>query len=173
MDTYAGHRRDSLFRFQIQQSQQRFEQPISLAFSWYHLVSNFDIRTGSKYLNMKWIAILFFALTLLVLTVGTPTSTQRTETGHFWGSAQRVLPMTFDHVDHKGHNCINCHHNFADNTGNSVCMHCHVANKDLEKLLQQQFHGLCMGCHVEMQIRGEEHGPIRQCIKCHTAEDRP
>ena len=122
---------------------------------------------------MKLGPALFAALTLLVLALGTPTSTQQTQTGHFWGSARPVLPMTFDHVDHQGLNCINCHHNYADNAGDGVCMHCHLANEDLNRLLRQQFHGLCMGCHVEKLLAGESHGPIRQCVECHTAEDRP
>ena len=122
---------------------------------------------------MKFGPVLFAVLTLLVLAVGTPTSTQRTQTGHFWGSAQPVLPMTFAHIDHKGLNCIGCHHNYADNTGSGVCMHCHLADEDLNGLLRQQFHELCMGCHVEKQQAGEDHGPIRQCVECHTADDRP
>ena len=122
---------------------------------------------------MKFLPILFVVLTLLVVTSGTPISTQRPEIGHLWGSARPLLPMTFSHLDHKGQNCIDCHHNYVDNTGSGLCMNCHVTDSNLQEVLRQQFHDLCMGCHVEKQRQGQDHGPTRRCMECHLAEDRP
>lgn len=83
------------------------------------------------------------------------------------------IPMTFAHESHKQQQCIDCHHNYVDNTGRSLlCMVCHLSKKEITYKLEDQFHELCMGCHRRKQLEGQkDHGPIRQCKACHT-EDR-
>ena len=44
---------------------------------------------------------------------------------------------------------------------------------EVNALIEEQFHSLCRGCHVEQQRLGEESGPTRQCIDCHTADEAP
>lgn len=88
-------------------------------------------------------------------------------------SHQPRLAMTFDHQTHGKQQCIACHHNFVDKSGQGLCLECHVATKGLRLELEEQFHGLCMGCHEEKQAEGEKHGPIRQCLACHTADELP
>lgn len=34
--------------------------------------------------------------------------------------------------------------------------------------VEEQFHGLCMGCHTEKQHKNENLGPMRDCARCHT-----
>ena len=40
-------------------------------------------------------------------------------------AAREALPLTFAHADHRSVNCIDCHHNFADTTGQGLCLACH------------------------------------------------
>ncbi len=83
------------------------------------------------------------------------------------------LAMTFDHQTHGKQQCIACHHNYVDKSGQGLCLECHVATKGLRLDLEQQFHELCMGCHEEKQAEGEKHGPIRECLACHTEDKLP
>jgi hypothetical protein len=55
-----------------------------------------------------------------------------------------MLPVTFAHLDHR-----------------SVT------------LIETQFHTLCRDCHVEKQAEGEDGGPTRRCLDCHTTDDAP
>ncbi len=66
--------------------------------------------------------------------------------------------MTFAHADHPTENCIDCHHNYNDDTGGGPCMNCHTTNQDVWPLFQRQFHDLCRSCHAEKAALGEEGG---------------
>ncbi len=83
------------------------------------------------------------------------------------------LPMTFDHQTHREQQCIDCHHNFVDDSGQGLCLECHVSDRKLSALLEQQFHELCQGCHIEQQVAGQSHGPIRVCLACHQEDEAP
>lgn len=122
---------------------------------------------------MKFAAIAFAVLAAAIVILGTPVPVAKPLIDRHWDSPVAVLPMTFDHFDHTGQNCVLCHHNYLDDTGGDPCMYCHVTNMEVSQLLEEQFHGLCMSCHVEKQLAGEVHGPVRQCVKCHLMEDRP
>lgn len=84
-----------------------------------------------------------------------------------------MLAVTFGHVDHQSVNCATCHHNFRDDTGHGLCFQCHKTDPRVNALVEQQFHELCMGCHVDLQRAGEDGGPIRACAACHTADEAP
>ena len=84
-----------------------------------------------------------------------------------------MLPLTFAHLDHRAVNCIDCHHNFVDDTGQGLCFDCHKKDPTVNALMEAQFHALCRDCHVEQQRFGEDGGPTRQCIDCHTADEAP
>jgi len=88
---------------------------------------------------------------------------------------EATIPMTFSHKSHKQQQCIDCHHNYVDNTGRSqLCMGCHLSTAELTYKLEDQFHQLCMGCHREKQLAAnKEHGPVRQCKMCHTKDNLP
>jgi hypothetical protein len=87
--------------------------------------------------------------------------------------AEAPLVMTFGHADHREQNCIVCHHNFVDDTGQGLCIDCHVRDPELRAVFEQQFHDLCRGCHVEERRKGHDAGPTRRCLDCHHAENAP
>jgi len=84
-----------------------------------------------------------------------------------------VLDMSFGHADHREQNCIVCHHNYVDDTGQGLCIDCHVRDPELRAVFEQQFHDLCRGCHVDERRQGHDAGPTRRCLDCHHAEDAP
>jgi len=83
------------------------------------------------------------------------------------------LPMKFAHVDHAEQPCVECHHNYEDDTGQGLCIDCHYRDPELAPLMEQQFHDLCRGCHMEKAMESEEHGPLRHCVECHQADFLP
>jgi len=88
--------------------------------------------------------------------------------------AQRpMLPLTFAHLDHRQVNCVACHHNFTDDTGQGLCFDCHKTDPGINAHIETQFHDLCRDCHVDQQRLGEDGGPVRQCSDCHTADEAP
>lgn len=84
-----------------------------------------------------------------------------------------LLPLTFAHVDHRSVNCIACHHNFVDSTGQGLCIDCHKTNAKVRLDIEPMFHTLCRNCHVAKRTAGEDAGPVRRCTDCHTADDQP
>jgi Class III cytochrome C family len=84
-----------------------------------------------------------------------------------------MLPMTFAHLDHREVNCIICHHNFADDTGEGLCIDCHKTDPKIRLQIEPMFHTLCRDCHVEKHAAGKDAGPVRRCADCHTADDAP
>lgn len=84
-----------------------------------------------------------------------------------------LLPVTFAHTDHTAHNCVACHHNFTDNTGQGFCFDCHKTDPNIAPHIEPMFHGLCQDCHVQLALDGEPHGPVRACQQCHLADMAP
>lgn len=84
-----------------------------------------------------------------------------------------LLPMTFAHADHREVNCVFCHHNFADDAGNGLCIDCHKTNVDIRAEIEPMFHTMCRDCHVSKHADGDDAGPVRQCKDCHTADEDP
>jgi hypothetical protein len=83
------------------------------------------------------------------------------------------LPLKFAHIDHKGEQCVSCHHNYQDDTGQGLCLDCHRRDKAIAHLIEAQFHGLCRGCHEKKQQEGEDGGPTRRCGDCHQPDILP
>ncbi|MFT7527180.1 MAG: hypothetical protein ACI9LY_002335 [Arenicella sp.] len=83
------------------------------------------------------------------------------------------LAMTFAHADHAQQQCVKCHHNYQDGTGQGLCLECHRSNPKIAYRMREQFHGLCMGCHLEKNSEGEHGGPLRSCRACHTVDQLP
>ena len=83
------------------------------------------------------------------------------------------LPMTFAHAAHAKQQCVACHHNYQDNTGQGLCLDCHKTEAKISFKMRDQFHGLCMGCHLEKRAAGEPGGPLRSCKDCHTVDQLP
>jgi len=84
-----------------------------------------------------------------------------------------MLVVSFAHADHLEQNCVDCHHNFVDDSGTGMCFDCHKTQAEVAPHIEEQFHDLCRGCHIEKQAAGADHGPTRQCISCHVRDDRP
>ena len=122
---------------------------------------------------MKFVTVLLALALVLVAVFGTPIGSQLPEKAAYYGSPERILPMSFAHKDHASEQCVECHHNFIDDTGGGVCMNCHVSDEELWPVLESQYHELCMGCHVRKSVHGEGGGPPRRCIGCHVIDWLP
>jgi hypothetical protein len=77
------------------------------------------------------------------------------------------LPLKFAHIDHAKEKCVDCHHNYQDDTGQGLCLDCHYRDPELSYLMEQQFHDLCRGCHEDKRLDGDKSGPLRICGVCH------
>ena len=122
---------------------------------------------------MKTVFVLSIFLMALIVAFGSPFVGDKPVRGHFFESPEPILPMTFAHLDHAIVNCIDCHHNYNDDTGGGLCMNCHMTNEDVWPLLEKQFHDLCRDCHAEKAALGEDGGPPRRCVDCHLGDDLP
>ncbi len=118
------------------------------------------------------IALLFLGIVALAM-LGTPVLGEKPELANHYNSPEPILPMTFAHRDHTDTQCIDCHHNYVDNTGVDSCMSCHVSNAEVWPLFEQQFHALCMDCHQDLARQGKPSGPVRQCQACHLQDRLP
>lgn len=81
--------------------------------------------------------------------------------------AAPMLPVAFEHADHRSVRCVDCHHNFTDRTGTGTCYLCHKQDPAIAADMQAMFHTLCRGCHVELAAEGRPAGPLRRCAACH------
>lgn len=114
--------------------------------------------------------IVLLAFVFVALVLMSSSAFQQWRSDDQW---QPLLPMTFAHSDHKQEKCIDCHHNFVDQTGNDQCLLCHQSEPAIKLNIEQQFHQLCRGCHQQRQAEGEPHGPLRACAACHTSDAKP
>jgi len=116
---------------------------------------------------MNWpIKIVLLALVVLLLLM-LKASTEDYREGMRYS---HNLPMTFAHQDHAEQQCVECHHNYIDDTGQGLCMICHQTDPRVSHLMRDQFHDLCMGCHQENREKGEKAGPLRRCVACHVGD---
>ena len=100
-------------------------------------------------------------------------STDSGHPNHVPHPAGMMLAVSFAHADHVDQTCISCHHNYVDNTGIGMCFDCHKTDPEVSPLIEEQFHDLCRSCHIDHQLKGEPHGPVRQCIRCHVPDEAP
>jgi len=92
---------------------------------------------------------------------------------------KRKGPVEFSHLEHAqnyGLSCWDCHHDYKDGENVWVpwgttqkCSECHdpQIKKDNIPRLQKAFHLNCRNCHKELQKKGENTGPYRECSGCH------
>lgn len=121
-------------------------------------------------------ALLLLAFATLALLLGwtaqayieNPDNPQRIPMGQSF-----TLPVSFAHVDHTGENCLYCHHNYVDDTGQGLCFECHRTDPEVSHLFEEQFHDMCRGCHEDKHLESADHGPTRQCIACHVEDHLP
>ncbi len=110
---------------------------------------------------------------VLVVAFGSPVAGEKPVRDYYYDAPRKILPMTFDHEHHVPVNCVDCHHNYVDDTGGGLCMNCHVTDQDVWPLFENQFHALCRDCHAEKTALGEIGGPPRECMACHLGDDLP
>lgn len=83
------------------------------------------------------------------------------------------LPLSFPHSKHVGDTgCATCHHNMKEKSAGQPCIHCHKSNDPgLKRGIEAEFHDFCKGCHADRARSFKKHGPIRECVLCHTATE--
>jgi Class III cytochrome C family len=81
---------------------------------------------------------------------------------------RRAVPLTVDfpHERHREIDCVRCHHNFIDRTGDGACYLCHRSPK-VKVGIEARFHDFCLGCHRHPPPGLTHHGPVTGCDTCH------
>jgi hypothetical protein len=121
-----------------------------------------------------WLVIVFSSGILgLLFAIASWQNTRPTNEQVVPYSAGSMLAVSFAHIDHTDQQCVACHHNFVDDTGGGLCFDCHKTDNEVADLIEEQFHDLCRGCHEKEQLLGDDHGPTRECIACHSKDDLP
>jgi len=78
------------------------------------------------------------------------------------------LVLNFPHDKHRAVNCIPCHHNFVDRSGNDSCISCHRSDRAAIRVgAEARFHDFCLGCHRDPPAYLTGHGPVTGCSPCH------
>ncbi|HKF98240.1 MAG TPA: cytochrome c3 family protein, partial [Steroidobacteraceae bacterium] len=78
------------------------------------------------------------------------------------------LPVSFPHDKHRAVNCLQCHHNFTDQTGTDSCISCHRSSRVAIRVgAEARFHDFCLGCHRDPPGYLAGHGPVTGCNTCH------
>ncbi len=83
-----------------------------------------------------------------------------------------LLPVAFEHLAHTGARCVECHHNYEDDTGYDSCYSCHKHEETIAMQMESMFHDFCYACHIEKAQLGESSGPFRVCEECHNDDGR-
>jgi len=122
---------------------------------------------------MKTTFVALVLVGVLIVVFGSPIAGEMPVSARYYGAPAKILPMSFAHLDHVPVNCVDCHHNYVDDSGGGLCMNCHVTDQQVWPLLERQFHDLCRGCHAEKAALGEVGGPPRQCMACHRGDELP
>jgi predicted CXXCH cytochrome family protein len=80
------------------------------------------------------------------------------------------LVLGFPHDQHRSVNCIRCHHNFTDRSGQDSCISCHRSGRAAIRVgAEARFHDFCLGCHRDPPGYLAGHGPVTGCTTCHGA----
>lgn len=122
---------------------------------------------------MKTVLFAVVASVVLIVIIVLRADAPEIRRARYFGSPEPVLPMSFAHADHRTVRCIECHHNYVDNTGHENCMNCHVQREHLLPVIEAQFHAFCRGCHARLAGQGRKGGPVRGCRDCHHLESKP
>ena len=78
------------------------------------------------------------------------------------------LVLDFPHDKHRAVNCIQCHHNFTDRSGDDSCISCHRSGRaDIRVGVEAGFHDFCLGCHRDPPAYLTGQGPVTGCNTCH------
>jgi predicted CXXCH cytochrome family protein len=79
------------------------------------------------------------------------------------------LALDFPHDKHRAVNCIQCHHDYVDRSGEGSCVSCHRGTGAAIRVgVEARFHDFCLGCHRDPPPHLSGHGPVTGCDTCHT-----
>jgi hypothetical protein len=84
-----------------------------------------------------------------------------------------LLPRRFAHADHGEINCVKRRHDFADDTGEGLCVDCHKTNAKVAAEIELIFHTFCRSCHVDERAHGHDAGSVWRCSDCLVADEAP
>jgi predicted CXXCH cytochrome family protein len=80
------------------------------------------------------------------------------------------LVLDFPHDKHRSVDCIQCHHNFVDRSGQGSCIDCHRSRTaGIQVGIEARFHDFCLGCHRDPPAHFTSHGPVTGCEACHNS----
>jgi predicted CXXCH cytochrome family protein len=80
------------------------------------------------------------------------------------------LVLDFPHEKHRSVDCIQCHHNFVDRSGQGSCLDCHRSQTaGIQVGSEARFHDFCLGCHRDPPAHLTSHGPVTGCEACHNS----
>jgi predicted CXXCH cytochrome family protein len=83
-------------------------------------------------------------------------------------SRQERLALDFPHDKHRSVNCIACHHDYVDRSGQGSCVSCHRGGRaPLRVGVEARFHDFCLGCHRDPPAYLAGQGPVTGCDTCH------
>ena len=93
------------------------------------------------------------------------------------GGTSKRMDVVFAHTDHRGINCMHCHHNVGREGRYVACTTCHCIPGGRERLpisMFMAFHAKdnarsCVGCHSNMIEKSESRYALkfRGCRPCH------
>jgi predicted CXXCH cytochrome family protein len=79
------------------------------------------------------------------------------------------LVLDFPHDKHRAVNCVLCHHDYLDRSGEGSCISCHRSGRSAIQVgAEARFHDFCLGCHRDPPAYLTGHGPVTGCDTCHT-----
>lgn len=79
------------------------------------------------------------------------------------------LTVDFPHDKHRAVQCVHCHHDYVDRSGQESCVSCHRSGRALIRVgAEARFHDFCLGCHRDPPAYLSGAGPVTGCSTCHT-----
>ncbi len=78
------------------------------------------------------------------------------------------LVVGFPHDKHRAVNCVACHHDYLDRSGEDSCVSCHRSGRPVIRVgAEARFHDFCLGCHRDPPAYLTGAGPVTGCDTCH------
>ena len=119
-------------------------------------------------LRTPWLPVVLPAFAAVIALIAVPVPVARSRLLEPLLPLSSMPPLDFPHEAHREVNCIVCHHNMVDHTGEGACIACHrTSPAALTHSAEATFHTFCRDCHTELAEQGHKHGPTRACDACH------
>ena len=83
-------------------------------------------------------------------------------------SRSERLAINLPHDKHRAVNCVQCHHDYVDRSGQESCVSCHRSGRAALRVgAEARFHDFCLGCHRDPPAYLPGAGPVTGCSTCH------